>query len=68
MNWIAKFFKNNKRLSSCDGSVVFLDRDIFSKEEIEKIKTRMTPVFVEFSGRRLKTIQSDIQRAVIKSD
>ena len=48
-------------------AVVFLDRDILTKEVIEQIKLRMTPVFVEFSGLEMRRGHRNVQKAVTSS-
>ena len=67
MNWIIKLFRKNKPLASIGGAVIYLDIDMLSAEQIERIKLRMTPVFVEFSGRKAKRCGCDFDQALKQS-
>lgn len=67
MNWITKLFGLRKKAPSINGAVVFLDTDILSKEDIERVKVKMTPVFVEFSGHHSRMCDRDMQKSVMIS-
>ena len=65
MKWITKLFGRSQGTSSINGAVVFLDTDILSKEDIERVKIKMTPVFVEFSGHHSRMCDQDMLKAVM---
>lgn len=66
MKWLTNLFRP-RGVSSINGAVIFLDIDLLSKEEVERIKQRMTPVFVEHSGHRTKMRAVDVRRVVVQS-
>lgn len=65
MNWISALFRRPNK--SINGAVVFLDRDMLSKEQIERIKQRMTPVFVEYSSSETYRLKCDVKQAVTQA-
>lgn len=65
MNWITKLFRKHHTAPQT-GAVILLDTDMFTEEEIERIKRRMTPVFIEFSGTKTKAGGMNIQQAVTR--
>ncbi len=62
MNWLRNLFRPQINRSIV---VVFLDIDVLSEEQIQQIKERMTPVFVEFSGTKARNFGLNIEKAVI---
>ena len=62
MNWLRNLFRPHPLICH---QIVYIDTDIINREDIEKIKQRMTPVFVEFSGREVAMCQIDIKKAVM---
>ena len=67
MNWISKLFRRNKPLTALNGAVVYLDTDMIPKEQIQRIKLRMTPVFVEYSGTKVRRCGMNMREAVKQS-
>lgn len=67
MKWITNLFRFKSNPAISHGSVVFLYIDLLTNEEIEKIKQRMTPVFVKFSGHQTRAAQMNNHQAVTKS-
>ena len=67
LNWINKVFHPPPPpVTACNGPVIFLDTDILTDADIERIKQRMTPAFVLFSGHKMRNLQTDVRQAVIQ--